>query len=102
MAMHENHTDEEAILQDGCEECEERSRSGLAGLLHLDDVSLDILWRRMLNTEYGGAVTPNVAGRYRNETEARLGHQLYLVGCLLQGGEVGVWHLERFTRREAA
>lgn len=101
MAMHDYHPglpgyDPEGILHDGCGECEARSQKGLTGLLDLDSKNLDLLWQRVLNTEYGGKVPENDAGEYRSDCESRLGHQLYLIGVLLQNHE-DVWQLGRFT-----
>lgn len=102
MAVHTHHLlddhDQDAVLWDGCEECEERSRKGVSGLLKLDGGNLELLWRRCLNTEYGGPdLTGGAeAGEYRSEAESRLGHELYLIGCLLQRSE-DVWHPERFS-----
>jgi hypothetical protein len=93
--------DPEAILHDGCPRCEERSSKGLSGLLELDSGNLDLLWRRCLTTEYGGEKKDPEAGRYRSNCEARLGHQLYLVGVLLQNYE-DVWQLDRFAARVRA
>lgn len=103
MAVHDYHPglekyDPDAILQDGCEECEARAGKGLGGLLELDLGNLDLLWRRCLTTEYGGKKSDPEAGRYRSDCEARLGHQLYLVGVLLQNHE-DVWQLDRFAVR---
>jgi hypothetical protein len=104
MAEHIFHEDENAILQPGCPRCEQKAAKGLEGLLELDDTNLERLWRRCLNTEYGG---PRWAGgeehgEYRNGLERDLGHQLYLIGCLLQGCMPGVWTPELFTYARAA
>lgn len=82
--------DEEAVLTDGCAECEERSRAGLEGLLALDRHNVNRLWLRCLDTELGRG-----SDKYRSHCEARLGHQLYLVGVFLQGYE-DVWRADRF------
>lgn len=77
--------DPEAILFDGCEECEERSKKGVKGLLELDSTNIELLWRRCLNTSYGGrSFGSEEAGKYRSDCEARLGNELYLIGVLLQ------------------
>jgi hypothetical protein len=88
MASHVYHGDlpgydPEAILHDGCPECDDRAKRGLDGLCELDHGNFVLLWRRMLNTEYsrGGG---DDAGRYRSDCERRLGHQLYLMGVLLE------------------
>ena len=99
--MHDYHPglpgyNEDAILHDGCEECEARSSKGVAGLLDLDYGNLNLLWRRCLNTEYGGPTQDEDAGRYRSDCEARLGHQLYLSSVLRQNYE-DAWQLERFA-----
>jgi hypothetical protein len=102
--MHDFHPgllgyDPDAILHDGCEECEARALKGVAGLLELDAGNLDLLWRRVVNTEYGGKSEPNDAGEYRSDCESRLGHHLYFIGILLERCGEDVWHLERFAAR---
>ena len=92
----------DAILYDGCEECEARAEKGLSGLLDLDSANLGLLWRRCVNEEYGGSVEQNDAGRYRSACEAKLGWQLYLVGVLTERFENEAeldkrpWRLSRF------
>ncbi len=89
--------DPEAILFDRCEECEARSRKGVKGLLDLDSTNLELLWRRCLNTSYSvGLKGGEEAGKYRSDCEARLGHQLYLIGVLLQRQDPNVWRPETF------
>ena len=44
--------DPKSILHDGCEECEQRSRKGVAGLLDLDSSNLELLWLRCLKSRY--------------------------------------------------
>lgn len=107
MAVHDYHPglpgyDPDAILHDGCGECEERSSEAVSGLLELDDKNIDLLWRRVLNTEYGGQVEANDAGRYRSNCEARLGHTLYLIGVLLERSSERVWHFDRFAAKARA
>lgn len=99
MPEHILHDDKEAILQPGCPRCEQKAARGLEGLLELDDSNLELLWRRCLNTEYGGPDVGDDAGQYRNGLERDLGHQLYLVGCLLQGCWAGVWTPATFTAK---
>jgi hypothetical protein len=89
--------DPDSILHDGCEECDQRAQRGVAGLLALDAGNLDLLWRRMLNTEYGGMTEANDAGEYRSDCESRLGHQLYFIGILLERLGEDVWQLNRFA-----
>lgn len=103
--IHENLSgyDADAILHPGCPRCE--GKKGLDGLCELDESNVELLWRRCLNTEYGG---PNwtggiEAGRYRNFLESDLGHHLYLIGCLLQTCQDGVWTPELFeSKRKVA
>jgi hypothetical protein len=105
MAMHCYHGglpgyDPEAILHDGCEECEERASAGVSGMLALDQTNLDLLWRRCLNSEYSQGGGGEEAGEYRSNCEARLGHQLYLFGVLSERSErEAAWHPERFAGR---
>ena len=92
--------DPDAILHDGCPRCEERGNAGIRGLLQLDGYNLELLWRRCLNDEYAGQNGGEEAGYYRSKAERTLGHQLYLIGVLLQNRE-DVWHPERFARKES-
>ncbi len=90
MAVHDIHDalpgdDPDAILYDGCGECEERAATGLYGLCHLDSHNLPLLWNRMLNERMGGAGWPS-AGYYRSNAERTLGESLYLMGVLDQRG----------------
>jgi len=89
--------DPDAILHDGCGECEVRSGRGVAGLLELDARNIELLWWRVVNTEYGGKTEPNEAGEYRSDCESRLGHQLYFIGVLLERLGEDVWQLNRFA-----
>lgn len=100
--MHDHHGslpgyNPNAILHDGCGECEARAAKGVGGLLELDANNLDLLWQRVLNTEYGGKTAQNDAGEYRSDCEARLGHHLYFIGILLERCGEDVWHLDRFA-----
>ena len=90
--------DPKSILHDGCEECEQRSRKGVAGLLDLDSSNLELLWLRCLNDEYSGHNGGEEAGYFRSNAERRLGYQLYLIGVLLQNRE-DVWQPEFFKPR---
>lgn len=87
--------DPAGILFDGCGECEARSQKGIKGLLDLDASNIELLWRRCLNTSYGGLRSHSLggeeAGRYRSGCEARLGHQLYLIGVLLERQGRDIW-----------
>lgn len=94
---HIPHDDDEAILQPGCPRCEQKAAKGMGGLLELDDTNLELLWRRCLNTEYGGADVGDNAGQYRNSLERDLGHLLYQIGCLQQGCRDDVWTPATFT-----
>lgn len=91
--------DPDSILHDGCEECDGRARRGVAGLLALDASNLELLWRRCLNTEYSGENGGEEAGMYRSHNERTLGHELYLIGVLLQYRE-DVWQPARFAEQE--
>jgi len=77
--------DPEAILKDGCPECERRANSGLRGILELDANNLNRLWRRMLNERMSFQVNDQHQdkwGRYRSACEQQAGEQLYLLGVL--------------------
>jgi hypothetical protein len=64
---------EDAVLYDGCDECDHRAANPLDGLLTLDGQNMERLLGRVLSVEYG--LGP--ADRYRTGNEARLGHALY-------------------------
>lgn len=87
---------ENGILYDGCAECEERAAAGLEGLLRLDSTNIDLLWNRMLNTEYYGKGKPE-AGVYISYCERQLGHELYLMAVLLERTGEDVWNPARFS-----
>lgn len=89
----------DAVLHYGCPRCEQKAAKGLEGLLELDDSNLELLWRRCLNTEYGGPNVGDDAGEYRNGLERDMGHILYLIGCLQQGCRDGVWTPALFTSK---
>lgn len=75
--------DPEAILYDGCEECE--ARVGMNGLLKLDANNLNLLWRRMLNERMHFKVDESHQrkwGGYRSNAERTLGETMYLLGVL--------------------
>jgi len=77
--------DPEAILKDGCPECEGRADAGLRGILQLDANNLNRLWRRMLNEQMTFKVSDQHReewGYYRSQCEVRAGETLYLLGVL--------------------
>lgn len=69
---------EDAILYDGCEECDQRAADPMNGLLHLDSASFVELWERML------AVEGDDSDHYRTRNEAALGHHLNSVRILIE------------------
>lgn len=68
----------DAVLYDGCEECDERAARPLMGLLHLDSQSFVRLRDRML------AVEGRTGEGYRSSNEASLGGALAMVRVLNQ------------------
>jgi hypothetical protein len=78
---------EDTIFYDGCEECEDRAKWGLAGLLTQDIDRVEAIWRRMLTNEGREADAIGrygVDGGYRTDAEARIGKELYLLAVLLE------------------
>lgn len=70
------------VLHDGCEECEERSKS-IAGLLHLDDENLRRLWDRMMWREFPGTRNGKPLGPY-SDADYDATKMLYHIGVLLE------------------
>ncbi len=70
---------EDAILYDGCEECDARAAKPLDALLHLDGTHYETLRDRMVAVEYG-----NGNASYRTTNEAKVGQALYLISILEQ------------------
>lgn len=70
---------DDAVLYDGCAECDDRADMGMAGILYLDARNVARLASRMQAVEYGHG-----ADSYRSRNEARLGRELYYVSLLLQ------------------
>jgi hypothetical protein len=66
-----------SILQDGCPECEERSRRGLNGVLALDRTRQLALWQRLS--------VPSVP---ISDCDARLHRELYIVMVFLEGAGI--------------
>lgn len=86
----------DAVLQDGCPECERRAEQGLAGLLELDSERVAKLWRMMLardrgweiadlNTESGQVEGPG------SVCDAKLCTILYRIAVLLGRHGGGGW-----------
>lgn len=69
---------EDAILYDGCAECDARAKNPMVGLLNLDEERFETLWRRML------AVEDNDSTYYRSGNEAALGKHLNYVRILIE------------------
>lgn len=63
---------EDAVLYDGCDECDERAASPLDALCHLDSTSFATLRDRMLATEYVDAGDRAERGRTDEEIAAVL------------------------------
>jgi len=70
---------DDAVLYDGCAECDSRADQGIAGILNLDAQNVARLSSRMQAVEYGHGVAA-----YRSHNEARLGRELYYVSLLLE------------------
>jgi hypothetical protein len=79
---------EDALLFDGCDECDARAADPIDALLRLDPERFETLWQRMRATEYGDAAVPDRLRkanlRYRSTNEAKVGKHLYYVSLLLQ------------------
>lgn len=71
----------DAVLYDGCRECERRALGGLESLLELDVANLDRLWKLMLQRE--GKLDEPLA-RDPTDAEALALGELYCVAVLLE------------------
>lgn len=94
MATHDYHEGldgyhADAVLQDGCGECDARARKGLEGLLDLDHVRLPKLWDLMVATRWGGST--DVHARARSINDALATRQLYAMALLLERSGVYPW-----------
>lgn len=69
---------DDAVLYDGCDECEKRSKS-IEGLLGLDSTNLRILVDRMIGVELSSD-----RDHYRTRAESRAGRILYYVYVLVE------------------
>jgi hypothetical protein len=67
---------DDAVIYDGCGECDDRAAEPLSGLLTLDAANFERLRARMLAVEYGDS------DHYRTGNEARLGSALYKIQIL--------------------
>ncbi len=88
---------EDAILYDGCDECETRSKS-IEGLLGLDSPNLRLLIDRMLAVELG-RIDRTPTAWYRTGTEKVAGRNLYYVYVLVERLEAYTF-FDRLTREE--
>ena len=69
----------DAILYDGCDECDHRASEGIAGALHMDPITFSRMWSRMMSVERG-----EDRDSYRTDNEARVGKQLYYMSLLVE------------------
>jgi hypothetical protein len=97
-AYHGDLGPEGTLYFDGCEECEERADQGIQGLLNLEPIRAEVLWRRMIVTERGKkARVENLPGYsvqkgYLSNAEARAGRQLYYLAVMLErSGDSRAW-----------
>ena len=67
----------DAIVFDGCAECEARADLGIQGLVYYDRETFDRLWNRMLDVE-----KDDLEG-HRNKTEQKLCRSLYCMALLM-------------------
>ncbi len=86
MAMHVYHQglpgyNANAVLQDGCPECEDRSKRGLDGFLELDEGNSRKLWYLMVRSEWGGSEDNH---RAVSACDARMSKALYRVAVMLE------------------
>jgi hypothetical protein len=70
---------EDAVLYDGCAECDARATKPLDALLNLDDRSFPILLARVRAVEFGDG-----SASYLTGNEAALGRALYGILILLE------------------
>lgn len=68
---------EDAVLYDGCAECDERARNPLDALCRLDNHNYAALRDRMMAVEFGSD-----GDYYRTTNESRVGKALYLIALL--------------------
>lgn len=67
---------EDAVLYDGCDECDHRAANPVDALLHMDSTNYALLRERMLAVEFG------TGDSYRTHNEARVGKALYYIAVL--------------------
>ena len=78
---HRLHPATDALLFDGCEECE--GRTEFPAILEIDVFKMARLWNRMIDVEF-------FADQYRTLAEAKAGRTLYHLYVLLERfGKVG-------------
>ena len=70
---------EDAVLYDGCDECDDRAANPLEALLALDETNMRRLLERTRSV-HGG----NDRNDYRSDNEARLGLALYRLLVLIE------------------
>lgn len=74
--------DPQSVLHDGCPECEERSRRGLAGVLAVDRDRQLKLWQSR-------------HGKVTSRCDARLRRELYVVMVFLEGAGISPEEVSR-------
>lgn len=74
----------DAILYDGCAECDARAADPMDGLLRLDIETFVEFWERMRAVEYGDGPFGSGHESYRSTNEAKVGKHLYYISLLLQ------------------
>lgn len=75
---------DDAVIYDGCGECDARAANPLSALLALDDVNYERLRDRMILIEHHSRSGSRSPEGYRSQNEMRLGQALYRISVLEQ------------------